>query len=105
MGNRDTAGQTGGRLRLPGQGGAFQCPGVADATAAGEKVGQSSDHGLLISAGIDVEEHQIGTDDRWICHEDTFGLRVETAVTATSSRLIWPGDGSAVPGSAAAPLP
>ena len=72
--DRDPAGQTGRGLRLPVQCGALQCPRVTGAPGGSQQAGQSLDDGLLIGAGIDIQQHQIGADDREVRHGVTFGL-------------------------------
>ncbi len=78
--DRDAAGQPGGRLFLARHRGGDQAVGVGGATGGCQPVDEPADHRLLVGAGVDVEQHQIGGDDRMIraCHGDTFGLIVVT---------------------------
>src|SRR3954447_27034049 len=105
MRDRDTAGQPGGRLLLARHRGGDQPGGVLRAARIGEPVYQPPDDRLLVSARIDVEEDQIGVDDRKCsCHGDTFVLAA-MGVTRTALRSICAGVGSADPGSAPAAPP
>ncbi len=47
---------------------------VTGAPGGGQQAGQSLDDGLLIGTGIDIQQHQIGADDREVRHGVTFGL-------------------------------
>jgi hypothetical protein len=80
MRDRDAAGQPGGRLFLARHRGGDQAVGVVGATRGCQPVDEPADYRLFVGAGIDVEQHQIGGDDRMIraCHGDTFGLIVVT---------------------------
>ena len=113
--DRDAAGQPGGRLGFARHRGGDQSLGVGGAPGVGEPVDEPADHRLLVGAGVDVEQDQIGVDDRlrgvsWSwryfrvgCYELAGVGEIE--VTRTASRSIWAGEGSAEPGSAAAALP
>ena len=117
--DRDAARQPGGRLFLAGHRGGGQSVGIGCAPGVGEPADEASDHGLLVGARVDVEEHQIGIDDgpgSCAGHGDTFGWLLRTGgvgeegideidVTRTASRSTSAGVGSAEPGSAAAALP
>ncbi len=110
--DRDAAGQPGGRLLFARHRRRDQPVGVMGAACVGEPADEPADNRLLVSAGVDVEEHQIGVDDRLgggACHGDTFVLVVgeigAIGVTRTALRSICAGVGSADPGSAAAALP
>ncbi len=61
--NGDAAGQSGGRLRLPGERRGFEVLAVGHPSALGEPAGEPVDDRLLVGACVDVEEHQIGADD------------------------------------------
>ncbi len=70
------------------------------AAGVGEPVDEPADDGLLVAAGIDVEQDQIGVDDRLqsgACHGDTFVLVVgeigAIGVTRTALRSICGGRG------------
>lgn len=97
--NRDPARQTGGRLRFAGHRSTHQTRGVTGPARLGERTDQTGDDGFLVTARVDVEQDEIGGDDR-LSHGDTFMGWVRTA-----SRSSWAGVGRADPGSAAAALP
>ena len=79
--DRDAAGQTGGRLLLAGHRRGDQSVGVGGAAGVGEPADEAADHGLLVGAGVDVEQDQVGVDDgsgSGACHGDTFGWLLRT---------------------------
>ena len=63
VGDRDAAGQTGGRLRLPGHGGGNETVAVGGAPGVGETRGEQADDGLLVAARVDVHGDEVGGDD------------------------------------------
>ena len=112
MRDRDAARQPGGGLLFARHRRCDQAVGVVSAACVGEPADEPADDGLLVSTRIDVEQDQIGVDDRLgggACHGDTFVLVVgeigAIGVTRTALRSICAGVGSADPGSAAAALP
>ena len=79
--DRDAAGQPGGRLLFAGHRGGGQSVGVGGAPGVGEPADETPDHGLLVSACVDVEEYEIGIDDGpggGAGHGDTFGWLLRT---------------------------
>ena len=62
--DRDAAGQPGGRLLFARHCGGDQSVGVVRAAGVGEPVDEPADDRLLVSTGIDVQQDQIGVDDR-----------------------------------------
>ena len=90
---------------------AEQAVGVGGASGIGETLHEPADHRLLVFACVDVEQDQIGVDDRGggAGHGITFVLVVgavgATGSTCTASRSRSAGRGRADPGKAAAALP
>jgi hypothetical protein len=62
--DRDATGQPGGRLLFARHRRGDQTLGVVGATGVGEPVDEPADDSLLVTAGVDVEQHQVRVDDR-----------------------------------------
>jgi hypothetical protein len=61
--NRDAAGQPRGGLRLAGHRGGDEPVAVGGASCVGKPAGEQPDDRLLVTAGVDVEGHQVCGDD------------------------------------------
>ena len=62
--DRDAAGQPGGRLLFARHRRGDQPVGVASTAGVGEPIHEPADDRLLVTACVDVEQHQIRVDDR-----------------------------------------